>query len=98
MPGSGFGRVYRILQHRRLTGAKTGRKTRITIRAGIISDPEINTTVSGQKHAVAGNETIVHPTRRSAGSSAKEKQDDGANASAELGMNGNGRLEQGCAD
>src|SRR5580765_466934 len=97
MPGSGFGRVYRILQHRGLAGVETGRETRVTVRVRIISDPEINTTVSGQKYAVAGNETVVHPTGRCTGSSAKEKENEGAHASPELGMSGNRRFEQDCA-
>ena len=77
---------------------ETGRKTRITNRARIISNPEINTTVSGQKYAVVGNETIVHPTGRSTCSSAKEKQSEGVYARAELGMSGNRRFEKDCAD
>src|SRR5438067_1706892 len=94
MPGSGFGRVYGILQHRGLPGPETRRKTGITIRAGVIANPEINTTVGGQKHTVASNKAIVHPTRRRTGGGAQEKQDEGADSSAELGMSGNRRLER----
>src|SRR3954471_1777650 len=67
MPGCGFSRSNGILQHRRLPRVQAGRESRIPIRIGIVSDPEVDPAMRRQKNGIASDKVIVDPTGRRPG-------------------------------